>query len=374
MAADDRLRVLHVIGALSGGGIQKVLLDLLRFRNADRYVVDVCVMADDVGEWGGDAEALGSRIYSCSLRRSPFTFARRFGQIIKDGDYGVIHVQRSSMIMTFPLSVAHSLNVPRRIAHFQNCRQVVAPRDILSPVLRSRLQRRATNVVGASEPVLDSHFGASWRNDPKYSVIPNGIDFDVFLAPQDRAAMRAALGLSQENIVVGHVARFSEAKNHTAIVDVAEAACARDSSLRFVLVGDGPLRPSIEATVAARGLREKIMFTGWRSDIPAVLSAFDMLFFPSRWEGFGLVLVEAQAAGLPCVTSDLPVFEKILHPELWALRFPLSAPREALKGIEFLARSPEERTRLGAAGREHSRRFDIRAVTRRIESLYEGTP
>jgi glycosyltransferase involved in cell wall biosynthesis len=169
---------------------------------------------------------------------------------------------------------------------------------------------------------------------------------------------------------VGNTARFSEAKNHSVIIQGALRVCAAVPKAKFLLVGDGPLRGPSETLVANSDVRDRIVFAGWRDDIPAQLSAMDIFFFPSLWEGFGISLIEAQAGGLPCVTSDLPCFQEVLHPALWQLRVPATDVDAAVDRLISLLRDAPGRRELGAKAREHAQQFDSRRIVRRIEQLY----
>ena len=122
---------------------------------------------------------------------------------------------------------------------------------------------------------------------------------------------------AQDSLVVGHVGRFSAEKNHAFIVDIARELIHRDPRTMFLLIGDGPLRPSIEAKVAGFSLQDHFVFTGVRSDVPTLMKgAMDAFLFPSLREGLPITLLEAQAAGLKCVISDLISAESDLVPGL----------------------------------------------------------
>ncbi|HWN70809.1 MAG TPA: glycosyltransferase, partial [Haliangium sp.] len=136
-----------------------------------------------------------------------------------------------------------------------------------------------------------------------------GIDADL------RAATRRSLGLGERDLVIGHIGHFQRQKNHDFIVELAAAGRARGREHRFVLVGEGALRPEVEQAIAARGLGDRFVLTGLRSDIPALLSTFDVMILPSRWEGLGIVVLEAQAAGVPCLLSDrVPEEATVIEP------------------------------------------------------------
>jgi len=117
--------------------------------------------------------------------------------------------------------------------------------------------------------------------------------------------MRSHLGIPPDAFVIGHVGRFDHQKNHVFLLDIFSDIVKLDSDVFLVLVGDGKLRPEIERRVTARRLWERVLFLGSRTDVPHLMqSAMDVFLFPSFFEGLGLVLIEAQAAGLPCIISD----------------------------------------------------------------------
>ena len=117
--------------------------------------------------------------------------------------------------------------------------------------------------------------------------------------------MRAELGIASDAYVIGHVGRFVELKNHRFLVEIATHVVRRQPCARFLLVGDGPLRPEIESIVHALGLSQHFIFTGNRRDVPRLMrGAMDCFVFPSRYEGLGRVVWEAQIAGLACLCSE----------------------------------------------------------------------
>ena len=158
-------------------------------------------------------------------------------------------------------------------------------------------------------------------------------------------------GWQPDDRVLGHVGRFDQQKNHAFLLEIMAAAIRIDSRVRPLLVGDGPLRPEMERRAVRLGLRP--IFTGSRPDVPEImLGAMDAFVFPSLFEGLGLVLVEAQAAGLPVVTSDVVPVEATVVSETvrrlsladsadsWA-RAALDAPRpDRGRCLEAVTASP----------------------------------
>ena len=138
-----------------------------------------------------------------------------------------------------------------------------------------------------------------------YQVLNNAIDTARYsYNPQTRHQARTALGIPDNAFVVGHVGRFAPVKNHTFLIEVFSELHQKNPNSILLLVGGGELLEAVRTDVRRRGLTDSVLFTGMREDVPDLLQAMDVFLFPSRYEGLPLTLVEAQAAGLPCIISD----------------------------------------------------------------------
>jgi glycosyltransferase involved in cell wall biosynthesis len=195
----------------------------------------------------------------------------------------------------------------------------------------SLIRRFATHGIAVSEQAATSLFSETWNSDSRWSVIPLGIDLSPFEQDIDKEQVRRELGIPSGTFVVGHVGRFVEVKNHRFLVKIAEHLNHVDSRTMFLLVGDGPLRAEIEALARTKGLADRFVFAGVRTDVARLMKgAMDCFLFPSLYEGLPLALLEAQVAGLQCVVSDTVSTEgdvgssAVIHlslsesPEAWA--------------------------------------------------------
>ena len=136
-------------------------------------------------------------------------------------------------------------------------------------------------------------------------VVKNGIDFNRFrnvIETQDE--IRTSLGIPQNAFVVGHIGRFSEQKNHAFLVEIFKELSNRKDNAYLMLVGDGDLKESVELKLNEYGLGSKVRFLSHRKDVPRLLKAMDVFVFPSKFEGLGIVLIEAQVSNLKCIVSD----------------------------------------------------------------------
>jgi glycosyltransferase involved in cell wall biosynthesis len=189
----------------------------------------------------------------------------------------------------------------------------------------------------------------------------------------DRAEVRRELGVADDEILIGHVGRYVAQKNHDLLLPVFAEVCRREPRARLLLVGDGPLAAEIDATIDRLAIRDRVIQAGIRTDVPRLMRGMDLFLFPSRYEGLGLALLEAQVSGLPCVFSDVvPPEADLLQPLVH--RLPLDAPPAHWAGVVLEA---HRRTPAGLhreeAGRVLERSpFNVRVSVRELEEVYGG--
>jgi glycosyltransferase involved in cell wall biosynthesis len=209
---------------------------------------------------------------------------------------------------------------------------------------------------------------------PEEKMVPvySGIELQPFLACTcDRAKKRAELGIESQHFVAGTVARLVRVKNHQLVIQALDILRERAPLLRFVFVGDGELRDSLETQIQSLGLESRVVFTGWREDVAELLSAFDLFVMVSKNEGMGRAFVEAQASGVPVIGSRVGgVAEVMSAGETGYLVEPEDAQDLADK-IEHLYNNRERLERMAAKCREWVKpRFGHDVMIERIESLY----
>ncbi len=326
-----KTRVLQVIYSLNRGGVETWLMHTLRATDRARFQMDFLTFSGKPGDFDGEARQLGARLFSCPPVWRPVRHASGLRSILQRyGPYDVVHSHDPHWNGSI-LSIAKQLAVPMRIAHSHSDVAGSRPGGFArSLYLRWSIWKSkqcATHGLASSRLAAASYFGQRWSTDPRWRVFYLGEDLRPFSQLVNRARVREALGLHEDSIVIGHVGSFRDMqKNHSFLVDIAREVIRLRPSVQFVLVGEGALRPRIEGQVAQAGLTGHVVFTGVRSDVPQLmLGAMDLFLFPSLSEGLGLALVEAQAAGLPCVFSDVIPDEAVVVPAL-CRRIPLSAP------------------------------------------------
>jgi glycosyltransferase involved in cell wall biosynthesis len=326
--------ILHIVGGMDRGGAETWLMHVLRNIDRGKYHFDFLVSRPEPCAYDDEIRSLGSQIIVCPQPQKPIQYARRFMRLVKEnGPYDVIH-SHVHHYSGFILLLAKLLGIKGRIAHSHSDTRVVETRTGFARkaylrIMENMLQRFAIHGFACSEnAAVDLYGGNDWKQDARWTCLYCGIDFKPFRIKSDGAAIRKELNLSEDEVVIGHVGRFSEVKNHIFLINIFAAFCKKMPHAKLLLVGDGKLRKNIEKQVHELHLSDKVIFAGVRPDVPELMKELmDVFLFPSLYEGLPLVLIEAQAAGLPCMLSDTFTQEvDIMHERI--RRLPLTASPE----------------------------------------------
>ena len=317
-----RRRVLLVFGSLERAGAQLRMLEICRELAATSPVeFDVCLLGLGPNELGEEAASVAASIQTVPIR-SPRSVAR-LRRLFAQGRYDVV--------AAFPLfysgivlALAARAGIPARIAHVRNSRghptqtgRASIGRRLLETrwfpwIMRTLIVRNATHVTAVSQSALDSVYPGRWQDDrTTWSVIYNGVRPSAFEKDPDRDGVRSEFGWPADSRIVIDVARLSRQKNHRAVLEATKLARASDERIRLLLVGSGSMEAEIRAWIEELSLGHACAITAGRSDVPRLLLASDVFLFPSLWEGLPGGPLEALAAGLPVVTSDIGPLREI---------------------------------------------------------------
>jgi glycosyltransferase involved in cell wall biosynthesis len=370
-------RVLHVVGGMERGGIQSWLMHLLRAIDRQHYAMDFLVEVNEPCAYDREILQLGSSLLYCPGTHNPWRYAHKFAQVLSTQEpYDIIHSHVYSFT-GFVLRLAARQGVPLRIAHVHTDRRIVEVesglvRQYQLRLMKAWIEKYAVVKLAASGDAAEDLFGPGWRQDSAVRIVHCGLDLAPFKAVPDRPRLRAQLRLPTDALVMGHVGRFTAEKNHAFLIEVAAEAIKLDHRVRLLLVGDGPLRGKIERRAAELGIGERVIFAGERDDVPAIMAAaMDVLVFPSLHEGLGLVVIEAQAAGLPCLIAERVPREADVVPTLIS-RLPVEeAPTLWAKRIMEISAAPRVRRDEALAAVVGST-FNISRSLQEITRIYDG--
>ena len=295
------IRVAQIVGKMNGGGVEAVVMNYYRHIDRSKVQFDFLVDSDSTLIPREEIESLGGRVFEIPPYQHVVEYQRELQRLFKQEGWKIVH-SNINALSVFPLRAAKKAGVPVRIAHSHSTSgKGEYAKNALKAVLKTQSNRYPTHRFACSKFAGEWLFGKAAH----FEVVYNAIDLDRFcFNAEARAHARADLGLVGNQFAIGHVGRFTAQKNHAFLIDVfAEVAKRRDDAV-LLLVGTGEAGASVKALVDERGLTDRVKFLGQRRDVNRLYQAFDAFVLPSLYEGLGLVGVEAQVAGLPCLFSD----------------------------------------------------------------------
>ena len=367
---DFMIRVLHVVGRMDYGGAENRLLELARVTDPSGIYFDFCVLQDGPGAYANEIVKLGFGIVKCKLTKNVPGFIRRFRHLLRQGNYDAIHCH-VYQFSGLPLRLAAKEKVPIRIMHLRTTRDAYRSglyRLLYRKVMTGWVKRYATKIVAVSESAMTSYMGSQWKDDPRMVIIYNGLDVKPFLEVYDRSEVLSEFDISPSAQVIIHVGNFQPAKDHKTLINSAALIVARKENVHFLLVGDGPLMTEIRELAAAKGLQRYVHFAGRRNDVPRLLTASDCFIFPSKWEGLPGVVLEALAAGLPVIASDIGPNREVAEVSERVRLVPLGDEEGFAKGvIEVLSDPVAHKEPAGLV----PERFRLDKFIQNIHVLYE---
>ena len=355
------MRVILLVTDLERGGTPLRIARLARGLQAARVDVHVGCLAPP-GPVGDDLAAAGIPTFACHAD-SPrdFVALKRLSQQVRQIDPDLIHS-----------TLVHA-NVAARLVGLVQRRPVVSSTATIEV---ERYWHRALERVTAdmdrahivNSATLAEHvtrvFGVPRR---RVHVVPPSLD--PWPRRTERAAARAALDIPEREFVVAWVGRFDPVKRLDLLVRSAEIMSAVPS--RFLLVGDGPYRATLERILRLSNARRLVHLLGWREDVGAILSAADAFLFPSLTEGMPNAVLEALACGVPIVASDIPALRELSAGGERMLLVPTDKPQDFAAALLQLREDADRRRELGARGAAWARaNLDPRATVQAVLQVY----
>ncbi len=320
-----------LVGYIQDGkhsGIDKYLLNFCDVAYEQGATLDFMCDAVD-GELDARFKKMGFGLVSVPSLKNPFTQYRKIKKIIKAGGYDAVYLNISEAFNCIGLLAAFCCRVPVRIVHShssgvdRSSRAVRTVRTLLHKLAKPFVSHAATKRYACSSAA------GRWLYTKDFEIINNAVNTDRFyFDPQKRIDTRAAFGLSDDAVVLCHIGHFCYAKNSFFLVDIVKQALEINKNVHLLSVGIGVDFDAVCDYAKAQGVQNNITFVGVTNDVPDILCASDVFVLPSRFEGLGIVLLEAQLCTLPCVAStnvpaeakisDLCEFIPLNDAKLWA--------------------------------------------------------
>lgn len=298
------IRVVHVANRLNPGGVERWLLGIAQGLADSHIKLDLIVHSEQPGELEPAFLATGSNVIRCKFSKNPIIYAYRlFNILVKAPKYNAVHshVHHFSGLI---LLISYFAGIKQRIAHSHSNRMDIEPKSGLRAwylsVMKRLIKHFATDYIAVSQEASKSLY-ANLLPQKKIKTMYCGLPHLDNISFQPK--MREQLGIDGM-CVIGHVGRLSEPKNHSFILKIFSAVLKLQPA-KLLLVGDGECRQKIEHEIRSLNLQDNVILLGMRNDAPDIMaSVFDVMVFPSLYEGLPLTVVEAQVAGIPTIVAS----------------------------------------------------------------------
>ncbi|MDT7725564.1 MAG: hypothetical protein QOI21_2140 [Actinomycetota bacterium] len=309
--------VVNVLGTLDRGGVETVALDLCRAIPATDTRQIFLTMGDREGRLASQFRAVGALVRRCPVKPK-ILFPFRLWWCLRQIRPQVV-VSHVSVVSGLVLAAAAAAGVPVRIARMSSegdGRRDTFPRRLQRALLRAMLRRSATDVLGVTAGSLA--FAAPRAGDPRYRVLPNGVDVERFARiPGTRNGRQLPPSLL-------YIGRAAPEKNRGFLLRVHTEAKALCVGTTLTIAGPGGIA-DLEAVDPAVSANSSVRLAGETDQVEAILADGDVLLLPSLWEGLPGVVLEALAAGIPVLATDLPGLRDLAEEVDGLTLLPLSA-------------------------------------------------
>lgn len=303
------IRILHIVSVMNRGGIETFLMNIYRKINRANVQFDFLVTREEIGIFDEEISALGGKIYNIPhIKKVGFTqYKQNVMRFFHEHhEYKIVHCHMNTWSGFF-LPIAKKSDIPIRIAHSHIAGNAKISFKYLPDFVFKQYHARFIKQSATHFFACGKKAGAYlFKNiSQPFTIIPNAIEANAFKYDEPIALkMRKELGISKDAFVIGHVGRFVFQKNHAYLLKIFREIIGKKPNAILCLVGDGEYRRDIETTIHQLELENNVKILGIRNDVHHLMMMFDRLVFPSLFEGFPVILVEAQASGLPCIISN----------------------------------------------------------------------
>lgn len=276
-------------------GISSVIMNY--YKGMNKKDIDIDFMAiSEINEKYIKEINRESNIYTLNRKKNPLKYFKELYKLMKQKKYDIVHIHGNSATVTIETIAAFMARVPVRIVHSHNTTcNYKKLHKILYPIMKKTYTHGFACGYEAGKWLFKGE---------KFEIVKNGIDLKKYIFDINaRIKMKKKLSCT-DKIILGHVGNFVDQKNHNFLIEVFDKLLKTNDNYELVLIGDGPLLNEIKNKVDILGISKNVKFIGKTTEVNSYMQAMDILLLPSHYEGLPVVLIEAQALGLPCLVSD----------------------------------------------------------------------
>ena len=364
----DRIRLMHVVDSLGTGGTEEGIRKLLSGLDGSAFEQIVCTVAPSV-----QTETKGARIVSVGNANGGRQFlVAKFKRVFERERPHIVHSRNWG---TIEAVAASRLAGIRAVVHSEHGLESSTYRH--QPLRRNAIRRLSfawTDHVFTVSQALRSYYAQQLRMKAgRIGVVPNGVDAKYFRPqPDARLVAREKLGLSADTVVVGTVGRLDPIKDHRTLFMSVELLHAMSIPVQLVVIGDGPERKALEASIQVRGsLAGKVIFVGETADVSSHLNSFDIFVLPSLAEGMSNALLEAMSTGIACLATNVGGNPELIENRSSGLLFEPRDVKTLAERLKILALKPQYRRELGDnARRRIEKHYSLHQMMHNYTRMY----
>ncbi|SDN21745.1 glycosyltransferase [Alkalicoccus daliensis] len=295
------VRVLHAVVNMNRGGAETLIMNL--YKNINRKEIQFDFLTSFEGAYDEEIRKLGGRIYRIpSIREGHTKYLNTLDSFFTAHPYKIVHAHMDKLSGNI-LERAKMAGVPVRIAHSHN---TMSEGNTVMKLYKWNIGKKIKD--SSTHQIACSKEAGQWLfpDNTSYLLLTNSINTGDFLFDRmQRRRIRTALGLTEKHTLFGTVGRLQPQKNQKYLIKRFAAVYQQNKKARLIIIGDGPLKEELQLLAENLRIDKAVIFTGIRKEIPAFLHAMDVFCFPSLHEGMPVSVIEAQAAGLYCILSDV---------------------------------------------------------------------
>ena len=345
------------------GGIETFILKAATYINREKYEIELLSFKGDTPCFYDELTGLGCKFHFITKRRENFFLnTQEIKALFAEQRYDIVHCHLNSYSYITPCLQALKYG-SKVIIHGHNSGCLQSKKSILlHSINKKRVPFSRITKIAVSDVA-----GKWFYGDRQFTVLKNGIETERFqFSEEKRRRIRQEFGLA-DNTVVLNVGAFRKQKNHQRIIEIFRDYLKDNPGAILLLVGEGDLRQEVVHRVHELGIEKRVIFTGNRSDVDAIMSASDMFLFPSFYEGFPIAMIEAECSGLPCMISDVITEQSRFD----GLCTAVSLEEDNSSWVKAMTQIKENKNREKWAEIVRSKGLGIDSEIRQMETIYD---
>lgn len=363
----EPLRVAQIMGKMNRGGVESVVMNYYRVMDKTKVQFDFFVDSDSEFPQKEELEREGAGVFMLPPYSHMWDWQKQLTKQLQQGRYSIVHAHINTMNV-FPMLCAWRVGVPVRICHnHSTAHRGEGKKTALKYLLRPFNKLFATHWFACGQKAAEWMYGRRAVERKQVIVLPNAIETKRFAFSEgQRIRMREQLGIPLDVPVLGHVGRYTYAKNHSFLLQCFAAYLEWEPKARLLLIGEGELAAQIQQQIEQLKIGHAVIQTGPQADTAPFYSVMDEFCLPSFYEGLPVVALEAQANGLPCLFSGAVPAQACILPRARCMELSegIACWVEEIAG-QMGKRADRAQQAMAEAG------FDVKAQGQWLEGFYQ---